>query len=168
MLRALSQLSCELSHIDKEMLFYKKELSQIYKQNNKAQTLSAIPGIGMLSALSVIALVGDGKQFESARHFSAYLGLVPRQHSSGGREKLLGISKRGNTFVRTLLIHGARAVAMHSGKKTDKRSRWVEELKARRGFNRTSVAVANKNARTIWALLAKGEVFDNEKYCYVG
>ena len=164
MKRPLNQLFCELRNIDQGMVYYEKELSSLYNSHQDAKKLSAIPGIGMLTALAVIALVGHGKQFLNARHFAAYLGLVPRQHSSGGHEKLLGISKRGNILVRTLLIHGARAVVAHVEKKADSRSQWIKELKERRGFNRATVALANKNARIIWALLAKETQFSSEHY----
>lgn len=160
MQRILSQLYSELKNVDQEKEYYENELSAIYEQHEMAKKIADIPGVGMLSSLSVIALVGEGKQFVNARHFAAYLGLVPRQHSSGGREKLLGMSKRGNTFVRTLLIHGARAVMTHVDKKTDNRSNWIKTLKSRSGFNRTVVALANKNARIIWALLTKSERFN--------
>lgn len=165
MQRTINQLYCELKNIDLEMGYYENELSNLYQQHEAAQKISSIPGLGMLTALSVVALIGDAKQFLNARHFAAYLGLVPRQHSSGGHEKILGISKRGNTFVRTMLIHGARAVIMHVEKKTDNRSQWIKNLKLRAGFNKTAVALANKNARIIWALLTKQEEFNHERYC---
>ena len=165
MQQTINRLYCELKNIDLEMDYYENELSNLYEQHEEAQKISAIPGVGMLTALSVVALAGDGKQFSNARHFAAYLGLVPRQQSSGGHEKILGISKRGNTFVRTLLIHGARAVITHVEKKTDKRSMWIKKLKDRNGFNRAAVALANKNARIIWALLTKQEKFSHERYC---
>ena len=163
--RMMNQLYCELKNTDIEIDFYEKELSSLHKQNEVVQRLSEVPGIGLLTSLAVYALAGDGKQFLNARHFAAYLGLVPRQHSSGGREKILGISKRGNSYVRTLLIHGARAIMTHVEKKTDARSEWIKNLKARSGFNRTAVAVANKNARILWALLHKNQKFNYERYC---
>ena len=164
MQRSINQLYCELKNLDEEISHYEKELSNLYQQQAPAKKLADIPGIGMLTSLAVIALVGDGKQFLNARHFAAYLGLVPRQHSSGGKDKLLGISKRGNTFVRTLLIHGARAIMSHVEKKNDHRSQWIKQLKSRCGFNRTAVAVANKNARIVWALLNKPEKFNHSLY----
>ncbi|WP_408634842.1 transposase [Permianibacter aggregans] len=103
--------------------------------------------------------MGDAKQFRSGRQFAAYLGLVPTQHSSGGKERLGRISKRGNPLLRTLLIHGARAAVNASRKKHDARSLNIQALEARRDTNVTTVAVANKNARIIWALLSKGQCY---------
>jgi transposase len=101
--------------------------------------------------------VGDASEFKNGRHLSAWLGLVPRQYSSGGKSRLQGISKRGDTYLRTLLIHGARVVLRYAIGKADARSRWLQELIARRGYNRAAVALANKNARVIQALLSGEE-----------
>jgi transposase len=106
-----------------------------------------------------LASLGDGKAFESARQVAAWLGLVPRQDSSGGKPKLLGISKRGDVYLRTLLIHGARAVVKTAAKKDDAQSRWINELVKRRNANIAAVAVANKNARIVWALLTRTETY---------
>ena len=111
--------------------------------------IGAIEGIGPLTATAVVAAVGDASAFKNGRHLAAWLGLVPRQHSSGGRSKLHGISKRGDTYLRTLLIHGARSVLRWLGEKQDAHSRWLRDLIERRGFNRAAVALANKNARII-------------------
>jgi transposase len=105
------------------------------------------------------ASLGDGQAFQSGRQVSAWLGVVPRQASSGGKDRLLGISKRGDTYLRTLLIHGARAVVKAATTKTDTQSRWINELIKRRNKNIAAVAVANKNARIIWALLRHGEAY---------
>lgn len=153
--RAVNRMYIELKNIDIEMEEYEKELNALFLQNEDAQRIEKVPGVGILSALAIISLVGDITAFKNGRHFSAYLGLVPRQHSSGGKEKLLGISKRGNVFVRTCLIHGARAVMSHVNKKEDHKSIRLKTMKERRGMNRTCVALANKNARIIWALLHK-------------
>jgi transposase len=107
----------------------------------------------------MIAAIGDGSDFKNGRHLSAWLGLVPRQHSSGDRNVRMRISKRGSQHLRTLLAHGARAVVRTAVRKTDSRSMWVNELRQRRGHNRATVAVANKNARVIWALLTSGEPY---------
>ena len=103
--------------------------------------------------------MGDAKVFKNGRHLAAFWGLVPNQHSSGNKQRLLGISKRGDVYLRTLLIHGARSALRVAHKKTDKRSSWVVRLKERAGENKTCVALANKNARTLWALLARHEVY---------
>ncbi|MEH6825626.1 MAG: transposase, partial [Motiliproteus sp.] len=109
------------------------------------------------TATAVFAAAGNGHDFVNGRHFSAWLGLVPRQHSSGGKDTLLGISKRGNTYLRTLFIHGARGVLRYVAAKTDRFSRWAQALVERRGHNRACVAVANKLARIAWVIIAKGE-----------
>ena len=104
-------------------------------------------------------LLANGKDFTNGRHFSAWCGLVPKQHSSGGKDNLLGISKRGNAYLRTLFIHGARAVLQHSQNKQDKFSCWAIQLAERRGFNRACVAVANKLARMAWVIAAREEEY---------
>ena len=101
----------------------------------------------------------DERQFSSARQFAAWLGLVPSQYSTGGKERLGGISKRGDKYLRTLLIHGSRSVLKHCQSKTDKRSDWLSQLMCRRNKNIATVALANKNARIIWAILSKGEQY---------
>lgn len=128
--------------------------------NNEAcQRLQSIDGVGPITALAIIALVGNGEGFKNGRHFAAYVGLVPKQHSSGSRECLLGISKRGDSYVRELLIHGGRAVARTCNKKTDAKSSWVNRIKETGGFNKAAVAVANKNARIIMAMLLSGQTY---------
>ena len=121
--------------------------------------LEEVPGIGPVIASATYAAAGDGLDVKNGRHFSAWLGLVPRQHSSGGKPTLLGISKRGNAYLRTLYIHGARSVLRHCGNKTDKFSRWAHALEQRRGYNKACVAVANKLARMAWVIMAKGEQY---------
>lgn len=122
--------------------------------------LQQIPGIGPITATALVAAVGDGKSFKRGREMAAWLGLVPAQHSSGGRDRLLGISKRGDSYVRMLLIHGARASQRAAVNKTDPRSTWVNALGMRRHKNVAAVALANKNARIAWAVLAR-----EEDYC---
>ncbi len=115
--------------------------------------------MGALTATVLLAIVGDATRFKNGRQFAAFLGLVPKQHSSGGKNVLLGISKRGDTYLRTLLIHGGRAMVRSVMKltvsKTELKGRnaWILSLYERRGYNRTAVAVANKNARILWVLL---------------
>jgi len=110
--------------------------------------------VGAITATAIVAAVGNAKAFKNGRHLAAWIGLVPRQHSSGGKNRLLGISKRGDGYLRTLLIHGARSVLIRVACKSDARSRWLQELIARRGYNRATVALANKNARIIQAMLS--------------
>src|SRR5499426_1488066 len=125
----------------------------------ECQRLQTIPGIGPISATAILAAISDATQFKNGRQFAAWLGLVPKQHSTGGQPRLLGISKRGDSYLRKLLIHGARATLRWARTKTDSRSQWIRGLLARRGWNRTAVAVANKNARIVWALLSRGGVY---------
>ena len=135
-----------------------------HRENADSQRLEAIPGIGPLTASALVATVGDAKQFKNGRQLSAWLGLVPRQHSSGGKERLLGISKRGDTYLRTLLIHGARAVLQRHRRQSEQAAGWLARLVARRNCNIAAVALANKNARVIWALLARGRDYE-PNYC---
>jgi transposase len=140
-----------------------KELeSQIkawHKQSAASERIEAIPGIGALTASALVASIGDAKTFKSGRQLAAWLGLVPRQDSSGGKEKLLGISKRGDVYLRTLLIHGARAVLFHRMRQAEYKDGWLMKLRARRNPNVAAVALANKNARVVWALLAHGREY---------
>lgn len=158
----VEDLRTEISEVDKRISQYELRIKEIFKSAEACQRIAQIKGIGELTATALIAGVGDAKQFKNGRQFSAYLGLVPRQCSSGGREKLLGISKRGDTYLRCLLIHGARAVLAQVDKKEDKRSGYWSVKKRELGMNKAAVALANKNARVIWALLSKGENYDVE------
>ena len=108
-------------------------------------------------ATAILASVGDAKAFKNGRQSAAWLGLVPRQHSSGGKPRLLGITKRGDKYLRMLLVHGSRAVVTQAARRDDPFSRWINALRKRPGMNVTVVAVANKTARVMWAMLAKGE-----------
>ncbi|BDB13416.1 hypothetical protein ANFP_07360 [Acidithiobacillus ferrooxidans] len=119
--------------------------------------LMAIPGVGLLTATAILATVGDMKSFRSGREFASFLGLVPRQSGTGGKVRLLGISKRGDAYLRSLLTHGARAVVNFQIKH---RNPWIDHLLSRRPHNVVIVAQANKMARTIWALLAKNRQYD--------
>lgn len=155
-----SELYEELLEKNKRITIYEKKIDTIFKSNKMCQKISKIEGVGPMTATAIVSTIGDPKVFKNGRHFAAYLGLVPRQYSSGDKQRLLGISKRGDIYIRTLLIHGGRSVvrSMRSNKE-DSRSRWTRALKERRGANRTAVAVANKNARIIWALLSKNEEY---------
>jgi len=116
----------------------------------------------VISTTALVAAIGDPQTFKNGRQMSAWLGLVPRQHSSGNKHLMLGISKRGDNYLRILLVHGARSVVYRAQAKTDKRSTWINQLVQRRGKNKTCVAIANKNVRIIWAMLTKGTVYQNE------
>lgn len=152
-----AELQGELQAIDQRFAQCEKRIEALNRANEVCRRLEEVLGIGAISASATYAAAGDGKDFVNGRHFSAWLGLVPGQHSSGGKAVLLGISKRGNAYLRTLYIHGARAVLWHSARKTDRFSRWAQSLLARRGHNRACVAIANKMARMAWVVMAKGE-----------
>lgn len=145
--------------MEKQIAIYETKLKQIAKSNEDCQRVQAVEGIGPITAVALIATIGNPYDFKNGRHFAAFLGLVPRQHSSGGRERLLGISKHGDSYLRQLLIHGARSVILQSGNKTNARSCWINRLKMRAGTNRTCVALANKNARIVLALLKNKEAY---------
>jgi transposase len=143
--------------LDREVNEYGAKLQSLYQASALCRRMGQVPGIGPITATAMAASLGDGKAFESGRQVAAWLGLVPKQESSGGKPRLLGISKRGDVYLRTLLIHGARAVVKAAAGKRDARSRWINELVKRRNQNIAAVAVANKNARTLWVLLRRGE-----------
>lgn len=153
----LSDLYTELVELDERVAKYDKLLLEVGKASEACARLMAIPGVGVLTATAVVAAVGEGKDFRNGREFSAWLGLVPRQHSTGGRQRLLGLSKRGDVYLRKLLMHGSRSVVRHSKAKQDGRSMWLNGVAARRGTYRAIGAQANKTARIIWAVLAKGQ-----------
>jgi transposase len=149
----------EFAALEQQIAFYQEKLESLAKTHPECQRLMTIPGLGPITATALIAAVGDVEVFKNGRQFAAWLGLVPKQHSTGGQTRLLGISKRGDSYWRKLLIHGARARLRFAGLKTDGRSRWIQGLLERRGWNRTAVAVANKNARIVWALLSRGGIY---------
>ena len=122
---------------------------------SRTEALQTIPGVGPKVATALVAAAGDAKEFASGREFAAWLGLTPRQRSTGGRTVLGPISKRGDRYLRALLIHGARAALRAAAKRKDRRSRWAVSVHARRGANIAAVALANKSARTAWALLRR-------------
>ncbi len=138
---------------------YEVKLEVIANTHETCRRVQKVEGIGPVTAVALAATIGSPSDFKNGRHFAAFIGLVPKQHSSGGRERLLGISKRGDSYLRQLLIHGARSVVQRAAKKTDAKSRWIITLKQRAGTNRTCVAVANKNARVVLAMLLKNEVY---------
>jgi len=154
----LSDLLNNIRHLNEEILRYDRKVYHLSKEMDQAAKLMAVPGVGEHSATAIVATVSDGKQFGTSRQFAAWIGLVPRQYSTGGHVHLGRISKRGEKHIRTLLIHGARAVIARSKEKTDRNSLWIQQLVERRGYKRAAVALAAKNARIIWALLTT----DNE------
>lgn len=156
--RALvNDIYSEILHSDKRIKILEEQLTLFSRQNEDCKRLLTIPGIGPLTATALVCAIGDVRVFNSGRELAAWLGLVPRQHSTGGKPTLLGISKRGDPYLRMLLIHGGRAVVRVTNNYHDKRNQWFQKLEQRRGKNITAVAVANKNARIAWALLSKQE-----------
>jgi len=155
----LAELRDLLIDLDVRIQHLSGEIKREADDDPAARRLMTIPGVGPLSATALIAAIGDGKVFHSGRELAAFLGLVPRQHSTGGKPTLLGISKRGNTYVRTLLVHGARAVLIHSERRTDRLGLWAKTLRGRAHSNVVAVALANKIARVAWAVLVKGTTY---------
>jgi transposase len=151
----------EFLAVEKRLAYYDEKLAAIGQAHPECQRLQTIPGIGPVTATALIAAIGDATQFKNGRQLAAWLGLVPREHSTGGKPRLLGISKRGDVYLRKLLIHGARATLRWIDTKHDERSQWLKALMARRGKNRAAVALANKNARIVWALLAHNQEYQS-------
>ncbi|MCP5017684.1 MAG: IS110 family transposase [Ketobacter sp.] len=149
----------QLLELDAHIAFYTQSLVDYSRQNEACQRLQTIPGYGPIVASVFYSMVGNGEAYRRGRGVSAAVGLVPRQHSSDGKEVLLGISKRGNRYLRSLLVHGARSVVSHAANKDDRLSRWINKIKAERGFNKAAVALANKMARIGWAVLAHKTVY---------
>ena len=153
------QLLEELAALDARIAAYDAQLAQVAQTHPVCQRLMTIPGLGELTATALVAAVSDASQFKNGRQFAAWLGLVPRQHSTGGKARLLGISKHGDLYLRKLLVHGARSCLRWVNRKSDRRSQWVRSLMERRGWNRAAVALANKNARVAWALMSTEQVY---------
>ncbi len=152
----LQRLGDHLKELDRQVGELEVQIQIWHRENEASKKLATIPGIGPITASALVGSIGDAKSFENGRQLAAWLGLVPRQHSSGGKQLLLGISKRGDTYLRTLLIHGARAVIRVAEGKAGYADSWLARLMGRRNQNVAAVALANKNARTVWALLAHG------------
>lgn len=151
--QAIWDLWEEWQNLDARAKQLENNLGQFYRGHAVCERIGKIEGIGPITATAIVGTVGDASVFRNGRQMAAWLGLVPRQCSSGGKPRLLGISKHGDCYVRKLLIHGARSVLQHLGNKDDGRSRWLRDKRERRGFNKACVALANKNARIVWALM---------------
>jgi len=149
----------ELKHLDKRIAHYDEKIEQIAQADERMQRLQTIPGIGRKVATALLAAIGDIHVFKNGRELAAWLGLVPRQHSTGGKSNLLGISKRGDVYLRQLLIHGARSILRWVDRKTDHTSQWATALKVRRHKNIATVAMANKMVRVAFALLKNAESY---------
>ncbi len=154
----LARLNDHFKVLDQQVDELEAQIKHWHKESELSRKLEAIPGIGPITASAIVATVGNAAEFRNGRQLAAWFGLVPKQHSSGGKQNLLGISKRGDVYLRTLLIHGARSVLRFAEAKAAPDS-WLRKLMARRNNNVAAVALANKNARIIWALLAKGATF---------
>lgn len=173
--QTFNELKEEFIDNNKKITELEKRLKIIASGLDKYQQLTAIPGIGLITATALIAAIGNAKYFENGRQLSAWLGLVPKQYSSGGKDKLLGISKRGNIYLRTLLIQGARSVlnaklrftieTQKIKKDFSKFTEWMFNLVERRGHNKTTVAIANKLARIVFAVLRIGNDYNENKIC---
>lgn len=155
----LGELREELVALDERVAALDDRLRREAEADERCQRLQSVPGIGPLTATALVSSVGDVNNFRNGRHLAAWLGLVPRQHTTGGKPRLLGISKRGDRYLRTLLIHGARAALRGAPKRDDRCSRWVLALERRRGRNIAIVALANKMARMIWAVWYREQTY---------
>lgn len=150
----IDRLGAHLKELDRQVGELEVQIQVWHRANDASRKLAEIPGIGPITASALVASIGDAKSFENGRQLAAWLGLVPRQNSSGGKQTLLGISKRGDAYLRTLLIHGARAVVRVAERKVNHAGSWLAGVMGRRHKNVAAVALANKNARIVWALLA--------------
>jgi transposase len=155
--RAIGDLLEQLRILDERIGGYDRQIESQAKLCEPAQRLMKIRGIGPTTALAIVATVGNAREFRNGRQFAAWIGLTPSQYSTGGKARLGHISKRGDAYLRNLLVQGARSVLNSAGGHQDRMSRWILELQPRRGYYRTLVAIANKNARIAWALLAKNQ-----------
>jgi transposase len=148
-----------LKDLDRQVNELERQINVWHRSNKLSRKLEKVPGIGPITASALVASIGDAKSFANGRQLAAWLGLVPKQHSTGGKSNLLGISKRGDTYLRTLLIHGGRAIIRCAALKPPQANSWLARLLARRHKNVATVALANKNARIVWALLAHDREF---------
>lgn len=157
--RLIKRLLEHLRELQRQVDEIEQQIKTWHRSSPLSRRLEKVPGIGVLTATALAATVGNGKSFDNGRQMAAWLGLVPRQHSSGGKPNLLGMSKRGDAYLRTLLIHGARSVIYRATERADAES-WIGKLVARRNKNVAAVALANKTARIAWALLAHDREFE--------
>lgn len=149
----------EIIDLQKRIDGIDKRIEGIFQNHEICKRIAKIEGVGPITATAIVAAVSDPRTFKNGRQMAAWIGLVPNQNSSGGKTNLLGISKRGDTYLRTLLIHGGRSYTNVTAAKTNSRSSWVNEKIKSRGVNRTAVAIANKNVRIIWKMMITGEEY---------
>src|SRR5580700_9927141 len=155
----IDRLNCHLKELDQQVRELERQIIAWHRSSELSRKLEKIPGIGPLAATALVASIADARSFKNGRQVSAWLGLVPRQNSSGGKPTLLGISKRGDVYLRTLLVHGARSAILAAKRQSGNKNVWLVNLLNRRHHNIAAVALANKNVRTVWALLAHGRDF---------
>jgi transposase len=156
----MQDLYDELIGVEVRLKALDQKIRQLCRQSETCCRILKVPGVGELTATAMVAAIPNAKEFKNGRHLSAWLGLVPRQSSSGDKRVLLGISKRGDRYLRTLLIHGARSALCHYKNRDNDYGRWLTGKRERLSFNKAAVALANKNARIIWSLLNTGEEFN--------
>lgn len=156
----MQDLYDELIETEGRLRLLNNKIRRLCRDNEQCRRVLTVPGVGELTATAMVAAVPNAQEFRNGRHMAAWLGLVPRQSSSGDKRVLLGISKRGDRYLRTLLIHGARAVLSHSKNSDTQYGHWVSRKRATLSHNKAAVALANKNARIIWSILNTGEEFD--------
>jgi transposase len=156
---ALRGLATELEALHRRVKQIEGSIVRWHKDNEASRRLAAIPGVGPITASAIVATITDPFQFHSARHLAAWIGLVPGQHSSGGKQRQGGISKQGDRYLRRLLVLGATAVIRHSRSKSTAEAGWLKSLLERRPARLVSMAQANKTARIVWALLVHGEAY---------
>jgi transposase len=152
-------LIAEFEGLDKRIAEIDRKLIAICRTDERCKRLATLPGVGPVIATALVAAVDDGQHFSSGRALAAWIGLVPRQYTTGGKPRLGGIGKRGNQYLRRQLIHGARSVLIRISARSDRRAKWAQELLVRAGHNKTLVAIANKTARMAWAVLRSGESY---------
>jgi transposase len=155
----IAELRDEFKVLDEQIRSIDVRIDAMFRQSERCQRLAEIPGVGPLTATALEATVGNGAEFRNGRHLAAWLGLVPRQFSTGGKNQLYGISKRGDRYIRTLLIHGARSAMLVMKRNRDPRCAWIEALRARSCHNVAAVALANKVARVAWAMMSSGSAY---------
>lgn len=151
----LDELYDNVGALHQRVLAFDRQINAFVRADPNAKRLAQIPGIGPITASALVATIGNGRDFANGRQFAAWLGLVPRQYSTGGQPRLGRISKRGDIYLRTLLVHGARSELRYTATRSDGKSRWAESLKASKSWNKAAVALANKHARIAWALIAR-------------
>lgn len=157
--QSFNALIAEFEALDKRINEIDRKLVAICRTDERCKRLATLPGVGPVIATALIAAVDDGQHFSSGRALAAWIGLVPRQYTTGGKTRLGGIGKRGNQYLRRQLIHGARSVLIRISARSDRRAKWAQELLVRAGHNKTLVAIANKTARMAWAVLRSGESY---------